>query len=392
MVWEKTMVAVEQVHQFYREVGMNTRVIWLVIVMLISGIAGCGGTSEDKSADASLKFTVLQADGEFLVVGTVYNDMNGNGMMDMGEAGIDGVTVELTDTGNNVLDTTATATGGTYAFIVLTEGTYKVFETDPVGYVSTTPNEVVFDIIDATVTVNFGDMAPVPTWSVYGTVFDDINQNGVMDMGEVGVEGVMVTLSGMGDVMTDVAGVYAVAVNTPGAYTVGITEPAGYNLTTANPVDLTVTDVDVQVDFGLYMYMDAPVDVKPGSDVNPVNLRSNGVLPVAVLGSADLDVTTIDPSTILLNGVAPLRWNIEDVCGPMPDPPDPMDPMMDDNDDAEMPDGFDDLKLKFSTPEIAASLDDVARGDIVTLYFSAETFGGMALTGEEDIRIVQVPK
>ena len=386
------MVAVEQVHQFYREVGMNTRVIWLVIVMLISGIAGCGGTSEDKSADASLKFTVLQADGEFLVVGTVYNDMNGNGMMDMGEAGIDGVTVELTDTGNNVLDTTATATGGTYAFIVLTEGTYKVFETDPVGYVSTTPNEVVFDIIDATVTVNFGDMAPVPTWSVYGTVFDDINQNGVMDMGEVGVEGVMVTLSGMGDVMTDVAGVYAVAVNTPGAYTVGITEPAGYNLTTANPVDLTVTDVDVQVDFGLYMYMDAPVDVKPGSDVNPVNLRSNGVLPVAVLGSADLDVTTIDPSTILLNGVAPLRWNIEDVCGPMPDPPDPMDPMMDDNDDAEMPDGFDDLKLKFSTPEIAASLDDVARGDIVTLYFSAETFGGMALTGEEDIRIVQVPK
>jgi hypothetical protein len=371
---------------------MNTRSIFILITITLMVLAGCGGSSGDKSTAASINFTVLQAEGDFLVEGTVYNDLNGDGIMDVGEAGIAGVTVALTDNDNNVLDTAATDAGGTYAFAVLTEGTYKVFETDPAGYVSTTPNEVVFEIVDANVTVNFGDMALVPTWSVYGTVFDDMNQNGVMDMGEVGVEGVTVTLSGMGDITTDAVGVYAFAVNTAGPYMVGITEPAGYALTTANPVDITVTDADVQVDFGLHMYMDTPVDVKPGSDVNPVNLRSNGVLPVAVLGSADFDVTTIDPSTILLNGVAPLRWSIADVCGPSPYPQDPAAPMMDDNEDMEMPDGYDDLTLKFSTPEIAASLGEVARGDIVTLYFSAETTGGITLTGEEDIRIVQIPK
>lgn len=40
------------------------------------------------------------------------------------------------------------------------------------------------------------------------------------------------------------------------------------------------------------------IDIRPGSDVNPVNLRSRGALPVAVYGSDDFDVTQIDPSTL----------------------------------------------------------------------------------------------
>jgi MYXO-CTERM domain-containing protein len=45
------------------------------------------------------------------------------------------------------------------------------------------------------------------------------------------------------------------------------------------------------------------LDIKPGSNDNPLNLKSKGVLPVAVYGSADLDVTQIDLATLLLNGV-----------------------------------------------------------------------------------------
>ena len=373
---------------------MKTRSIFILITVTLMVMAGCGGSSGEQSSNASgtVVFTVLQGEGEYLAGGTVYNDMNGNGTMDMGEAGIEGVTVTLTDVDNNVLDTAATDANGSYAFAISTEVIYKVFETDPAGYISTTPNEVTFETVDQDVTINFGDRALVPTYSVFGTVFDDMNGNGTMDMGEAGVAGVTVSLSGMMDVLTDAAGVYAFAVTVTGSYVVGITVPDGYTLTTVNPVAISVTESDEQVNFGLSMDTDVVVDVKPGSNVNPVNLRSNGVLPVAVLGSADLDVTTIDPSTILLNGVAPLRWSIEDVCGPMPDPPDPMDPMMDDNDDAEMPDGFDDLTLKFKTQEIAATLDDVARGDIVSIFFTGETFDGAVLTGEEYILIVQVPK
>jgi hypothetical protein len=40
------------------------------------------------------------------------------------------------------------------------------------------------------------------------------------------------------------------------------------------------------------------IDIKPGSEPNRINLRSRGVLPVAILGSADLDVAAIDVSTL----------------------------------------------------------------------------------------------
>jgi hypothetical protein len=40
------------------------------------------------------------------------------------------------------------------------------------------------------------------------------------------------------------------------------------------------------------------IDIKPGSDPNPVNPKSKGVIPVAVLGSIDFDATQIDFSTV----------------------------------------------------------------------------------------------
>ena len=44
------------------------------------------------------------------------------------------------------------------------------------------------------------------------------------------------------------------------------------------------------------------IDIKPGSFPNSVNLGSNGVVPVAVLSSADFDATTVDPDTVTLAG------------------------------------------------------------------------------------------
>jgi hypothetical protein len=40
------------------------------------------------------------------------------------------------------------------------------------------------------------------------------------------------------------------------------------------------------------------IDIKPGSDVNPVNLFSNGVIPVAILGSDTFDVADVDVATL----------------------------------------------------------------------------------------------
>jgi hypothetical protein len=60
------------------------------------------------------------------------------------------------------------------------------------------------------------------------------------------------------------------------------------------------------------------VDIKPGTCPNPVNVKARGVLPVAILGTADFDVTTIDPASVRLEGVAPIRWALEDVATPVP--------------------------------------------------------------------------
>ena len=50
-----------------------------------------------------------------------------------------------------------------------------------------------------------------------------------------------------------------------------------------------------------------PVDIRPCSCHNPIKVRTWGVLPVAIMGTQTLDVTHIDPASIRLEGVAPLR-------------------------------------------------------------------------------------
>jgi hypothetical protein len=40
------------------------------------------------------------------------------------------------------------------------------------------------------------------------------------------------------------------------------------------------------------------IDIKPGGDVNSINLKSKGVIPVALLGSDAVDVTLVDPDSL----------------------------------------------------------------------------------------------
>jgi hypothetical protein len=45
------------------------------------------------------------------------------------------------------------------------------------------------------------------------------------------------------------------------------------------------------------------IDIKPGEDPNCVNIDGNGVIPVAILGSADFDVTDIDVASLKFAGL-----------------------------------------------------------------------------------------
>ena len=79
------------------------------------------------------------------------------------------------------------------------------------------------------------------------------------------------------------------------------------------------------------------LDIKPGSCPNPINLRSNGVVPVAILGSATLDVNDI----VLSPNQETWKPRIEDVGSPF------QGEFIDKFSCIEgSPDGFDDLTLK----------------------------------------------
>jgi len=81
----------------------------------------------------------------------------------------------------------------------------------------------------------------------------------------------------------------------------------------ATSTSTTIAFAEVGPDDQLGMLLDAVsltecapvavgIDIKPGSDPNCFNSDGHGVIPVAILGSADFDASTVDPFTVLLNG------------------------------------------------------------------------------------------
>ncbi|MFC1551921.1 SBBP repeat-containing protein [Candidatus Latescibacterota bacterium] len=122
------------------------------------------------------------------------------------------------------------------------------------------------------------------------------------------------------------------------------------------------------------------LDIKPTSCPNPLNVNSNGVLPAAILGTEDFDVTNIDIGTIKLEGVELLRSNIEDVSTPASE----------DNDcdcTTEGSDGYDDLTTKFDSQDIVEAIvetfGEVDDGEILTLTITGNLINGTPIEGKD---------
>ena len=57
------------------------------------------------------------------------------------------------------------------------------------------------------------------------------------------------------------------------------------------------------------------IDIRPGSYPNPINLKSNGVIPVAILTTDAFDASDVDPPKARFEGAPPVRWMFVDVDG-----------------------------------------------------------------------------
>lgn len=131
-----------------------------------------------------------------------------------------------------------------------------------------------------------------------------------------------------------------------------------------------------------------PVDIKPWSCPNPLSVTSRGVLAVAILATEDFDVTQVDPATVQLEGIAPLRWAMEDVGTPF-------EPYIGKTDAYDCndwgPDGFMDLTLKFSNQEVVAALGSVTDGEVRVLRLTGNLlpeFDGTPIVGEDVVVVV----
>ncbi len=123
------------------------------------------------------------------------------------------------------------------------------------------------------------------------------------------------------------------------------------------------------------------IDIKPESCPNSLNINSNGVLPVAILGTA-FDVREIDVLSIRLNCVPPIRSAYEDVAAPDENETDPCDCNTLDGE------GYEDLVLKFDKQEILTTLGVVYDGDVVPLNITGELLtDGTKIKGSDCVLI-----
>jgi uncharacterized repeat protein (TIGR01451 family) len=202
---------------------------------------------------------ILSAD--FGYQGTTYTisdklwfDIDADGVLDGGETGISLVTVDLLDSSMNIIATTITDGSGNYTFSGVAGGgaDYYIRISDTGGklndYFGTTASAIAGEMqiinltgnLDYTAAPNFGYSL---NSSIGSKVFNDINNNGVQDLGENGFSGITVKLynddNGDGVIngadavvatlTTDVNGNYLFSGLIDGHYIVSIeTPPSGY--------------------------------------------------------------------------------------------------------------------------------------------------------------------
>ena len=116
------------------------------------------------------------------------------------------------------------------------------------------------------------------------------------------------------------------------------------------------------------------MDIKPGSNPNPVDLKSKGKLPVAVVTTGDCDAADVAPSTVTIGNddgsdTPVAARNKGDLMASLGDV-----------------DGHGDLDLHFETQALVGSGDLDA--DSTELVLNGATFGGQVVQGSDAVRIV----
>ena len=121
------------------------------------------------------------------------------------------------------------------------------------------------------------------------------------------------------------------------------------------------SDSEIFLSLGI---IELEIDIRPGGNPNTINLKSKGVVPVAVLTTQDFDASTVMPRSVIFAGATPVRWKLADVDR----------------------DGDKDMLFHFRTQELVE-----LNGDSTEATLTGETSDGMVFKGTDSVNIVPKP-
>ena len=141
---------------------------------------------------------------------------------------------------------------------------------------------------------------------------------------------------------------------------------AGYHVMTVKYIERrdVHSGIEITLNGDPLQNAEVVIDIKPGSFPNSINLKSKGVVPVAILTGEGFNTMLVDPETLEFAGAAVLRWAHEDVDH----------------------DGDVDLICHFKTPEL--DLDE----DSTSACLQGELLDGTPISGCDSVRIVPPKK
>jgi len=206
-------------------------------------------TSRFKTEVNSMRNVPQRSEDEYAVDGFVYLDsIVVNRTRDTGERGLEGATIQCGTY------TTVTSASG-YFCLAVPAGTYWLKQViAPPGYVNTSVPESLSVTVPPATTRHFPD-AELAGGHVNVFVFEDLDNDGAQDAGEIGRGGVRVTLRPGGtSAYTEASGYVSPALFAPvGTCSLTVTAPDSFVVTTTNPVVLSITDGSTEsATFGVY--------------------------------------------------------------------------------------------------------------------------------------------
>lgn len=279
----------------------------------------------------SLDFGNWRPETTASIHGMKWNDLNGDGVKDLGEPGLEGWEISLT--GGDTLSTTTDSLGN-YWFMSLAPGEYAVVEVVQPGWSQTFPplpgtHIIVLDQGQRIEGVDFGNWRTDTTGSIHGKKWYDLNENGEKDPDEPGIPGWEIVIEGAANLttLTDSDGNYWFMGLASGSYVVSEVPQPGW-IQTHPPapgtytVDLAGGEVVDTADFGNWR----PDTTGSIHGMKWFDLNENGQkdpdepgLPeweIVVGGAANLRATTDSDGSYWFMGLAPGTYIVSEMLQP----------------------------------------------------------------------------